>query len=98
MAPGVIKSSGLNNYPAPVQQLLQSLSKEIPAKRLGTESEVSAAVMFLLSPAAAYITGVTLAVDGGSSVYRQLAPVPNHERLPPWDGFHLSADIPELLK
>ncbi|KAF9370022.1 hypothetical protein CPC16_004023, partial [Podila verticillata] len=39
-----------------------------PSSRYGTESEVSAAVAFLLSPAAAYINGVNLEVDGGSSL------------------------------
>ena len=54
-----------------------------------------AAVAFLLSPAAAFISGVTLAVDGASHLYRQLAPVPNHSGIPAWDGFHLSADVPD---
>ena len=39
--------------------------KRIPAKRLGTAFDVAAAVLFLASPAAAYITGQTLVVDGG---------------------------------
>ena len=37
----------------------------IPAGRLGEAAEIAAAVAFLCSPAAAYITGQTLAVDGG---------------------------------
>jgi 3-oxoacyl-[acyl-carrier protein] reductase len=37
----------------------------IPGKRLGTAYDVAAAVLFLASPAAAYITGQTLVVDGG---------------------------------
>ena len=95
VAPGIIKSSGLKNYPKAVVSMIHGFQKEIPAKRLGTEAEVSSAVCFLLSPAAAFITGITMAVDGGSSLYRQIAPVPDHPGTPEWNGFHLAADLPE---
>ena len=42
-----------------------TLLKQIPAGRLGTPAEVAAAVLFLVSPQAAYITGETLHVNGG---------------------------------
>jgi citronellol/citronellal dehydrogenase len=95
VAPGVIASSGLHNYPPPVIQMLATMKNDIPAKRLGTEAEVSGLVAFLLSPAASYISGQTFAVDGGASLYRQLVPVADHDRMPVYDGFHLSADLPD---
>jgi 3-oxoacyl-[acyl-carrier protein] reductase len=39
--------------------------REIPAARLGTVDELAAAVVFLCSAPASYITGTTLLVDGG---------------------------------
>ncbi len=43
----------------------ESLAKQIPLARLGSAEEVAAAVVFLASPAAGYITGETLHVNGG---------------------------------
>lgn len=43
----------------------ESLAKQIPLARLGSADEVAAAVVFLASPAAGYITGETLHVNGG---------------------------------
>jgi 3-oxoacyl-[acyl-carrier protein] reductase len=43
----------------------QALLGQIPLGRLGTPADVAAAVLFLVSPQAAYITGETLHVNGG---------------------------------
>ncbi len=43
----------------------EALAGQIPLGRLGTAEEVAAAVVFLASPAAAYITGETIHVNGG---------------------------------
>ncbi|KAF9928895.1 hypothetical protein FBU30_002037 [Linnemannia zychae] len=68
VAPGLIISSGMKNYHETVVDLLADYHWMNPTSRYGTESEISAAVAFLLSPAASYINGVNLEVDGGSSL------------------------------
>jgi len=99
VAPGFIVSSGLANYPAPVQEMAAKVMPKNPSSRLGTESEVSTAVAFLCSPAAAFITGATLRVDGGASLQKEpLLPMLEHDRMPAWDGFHLAAEAPEAFR
>src|SRR5262249_30411875 len=79
VAPGIINSSGLKTYPPAVQEQLASIAREVPAQRMGTEREVAAAVVFLLSPAASFISGATLKVDGAGSLYRlQGYVIPEH--------------------
>jgi 3-oxoacyl-[acyl-carrier protein] reductase len=62
VAPGFIESAMTD---ALGQVAKDEAKKRIPAKRLGTAYDVAAAVLFLASPAAGYITGHTLVVDGG---------------------------------
>ncbi len=89
--PGYISTSGLDTYPTAAHESLRRVRRRIPMKRYGNEAEISAAVVFLLSPMAAYITGATIRVDGG--LHHNIGgfvAVPEHDRSPTWDGFHLS--------
>lgn len=62
VAPGFIESDMTATLgPA----IIDEAKKRIPAKRLGTAEEVASAVLFLASPAAGYVTGQVLTVDGG---------------------------------
>jgi citronellol/citronellal dehydrogenase len=96
VAPGLIFSSGMSTYDEAFQRTAAQNASRIPAGRVGTESETAAAVVFLLSPAAAYITGETLKVDGGSSLSKApMVPLEPHRAMPPYDGFHLAREVPE---
>lgn len=64
---------------------------------MGLEAEVSAAIAFLLSPGAAFITGVTLPIDGGAPLGGDIFPLGSEARSVPFDGFH-RAVTPEVLK
>jgi citronellol/citronellal dehydrogenase len=88
VAPGLIRSSGLDTYGEAARSLIEQVRRDIPAKRPGTEAEVAAAVTFLLSPAAAYISGATLAIDGASSLWRKTWEIDEHGHAPPpFEGF-----------
>ena len=62
VAPGFIESEMTE---ALGDAILGEVKKRIPAKRLGVPADVAASVLFLASPAASYITGQCIVVDGG---------------------------------
>jgi len=62
VAPGFIDTDMTSKLSDKQREMLLA---DIPMKRLGTSDDVAAAVAFLASPAAAYITGETLHVNGG---------------------------------
>lgn len=48
-----------------ISEIINEMESEIPAGRFAEAHEIAAAIAFLASPAAAYITGINLPVDGG---------------------------------
>ncbi|WP_203300141.1 SDR family oxidoreductase [Marinobacter sediminum] len=96
VAPGWIASSGMDNYPEQMKEWIRSLGDNVPIKRMGTESEVSAAICFLLSPGAAFISGDCLRIDGGASQGGRMWPFPKAKNNEPFNGFH-RATTPKVL-
>jgi citronellol/citronellal dehydrogenase len=96
VAPGWIASSGMDQYQGAVRAIIPKLRDHVPLRRLGTEAEVSAAIVFLLSPAAAFITGITVAIDGGAPLGTAMFPSADHQKSIPFDGFH-RAKAPDVL-
>ncbi|MCB1475336.1 MAG: SDR family oxidoreductase, partial [Rhodobiaceae bacterium] len=98
IAPGAIASSGLDTYDAKDTEFIQQqVAREIPMNRFGTEAEVSAAIVFLLSQAAAFITGTCIRVDGGAPNSRPIwGRIERTDASKPFNGFHRS-NAPAIL-
>lgn len=73
LAVGTILTEGLEQYGPDAAARWQ---RAIPLGRLGTPAEVAGLVAFLASPAGAYITATTIAVDGGADAWGMGEPVP----------------------
>ena len=97
VAPGWIASSGMDNYPPEMASMIRGMKDMVPLRRLGTESEVAAAIVYLLSPAAAFVSGACLRVDGAAPNAKRIWPeVGTGGSTPAFDGFHL-ASSPRVL-
>src|SRR5229473_7860115 len=98
VAPGAIASSGLDTYDAQDTAYIQNeIVSKVPLQRFGTESETAAAVVFLLSPAAAFITGSCIRIDGGAPNAREIwGALQRSHKSKPFNGFHRAA-MPEIL-
>jgi citronellol/citronellal dehydrogenase len=95
VAPGYIASSGMDHYPPEAGPMLREMRKTLPQGRFGTEAETSAAIVFLLSPAASFISGTVLRVDGARPQMRMgwqqtvaQADVQQRDAVKAFDGFH----------
>lgn len=66
LAPGFFPSEMTDQFP---DGYIDSQLARVPAGRAGDPDELAAAVVFLASPAANYITGTTLVVDGGLTAF-----------------------------
>ena len=73
VAPGSILTEGLEGYG---EAAIDAWARAIPLGRLGRPEEVAALIAFLATPAAAYVTGTTIVVDGGADAWGLGEPPP----------------------
>ncbi len=104
VAPGYIASSGMDHYPPEAGPMLREMRKTVPLGRFGTEAETSSAVVYLLSPAASFVSGSVLRVDGARPQVRMGWPMAlpdaqaqQREAVKPFDGFH-RAVVPKVFQ
>lgn len=98
VAPGWILSSGMDTYSGVFAEvIIPSLSNNVPLQRMGTESEVSSAIVYLLSEAAGFVSGVTLRIDGAASQGTRMYPLSDAKNSESYNGFH-RAFIPDVIK
>jgi citronellol/citronellal dehydrogenase len=76
LAVGTILTEGLEQYG---EAEAERWRRAIPLGRLGSPAEVAGLIAFLASPAGAYITATTIAVDGGADAWGMGEPVPVSE-------------------
>ena len=95
VAPGYIASSGMDHYPPEHGPRLRAMAATVPLGRFGNEAETSAGIVFLLSPAASFISGTVLRIDGarpqarlGWDIHHGDAATPPRDAVRPFDGFH----------
>jgi citronellol/citronellal dehydrogenase len=74
VAPGLIRSSGTAQYG---EAVVEQGRQRTPQKRAGAVEEVAHAICYLASPAAAFVTGAILHIDGGQSLWGDLWPIPD---------------------
>jgi citronellol/citronellal dehydrogenase len=86
----------MDTYDGMTRALIPQLRNHVPLGRIGVEAEVSAVICFLLSPAASFVTGVTVPIDGGSPLGNALYPLRKGRATAPFDGFH-RAVTPKVL-
>ena len=96
VAPGWIASSGMDHYGPEMRARIRGLHQYVPLGRLGMEAEVSAAIVFLLSPAAAFVSGSCLRVDGAAPNARRSSPLAARRANEAFNGFPL-AQRPKVL-
>ncbi len=97
VSPGWIMSSGMDTYQGDFAKfIIPSLSGNVPLKRMGTESEVSSAICYLLSEASAFVSGVTLRIDGAASQGTRMYALQDAKNSESYNGFH-RAFIPDVL-
>jgi NAD(P)-dependent dehydrogenase (short-subunit alcohol dehydrogenase family) len=69
VAPGTLDTPSRAEYFSAHPEAKKAMTDRVPFRRFGTPGEVAAAVRYLASPQAAYITGQTLVLDGGLTSY-----------------------------
>ena len=97
VAPGWIASSGMDTYPESMKNMIRNLKDHVPLQRIGSESEVASAIVFLLTPGANFISGNTIRIDGAASQGTRAWTLGKAKSSESYNGFH-RAYLPDVFK
>ncbi|KAJ3343463.1 hypothetical protein HDU93_008122 [Gonapodya sp. JEL0774] len=102
---GTIMGSGMKNYPPHILEMAIGSAKYTHSGRYGTEAEVSACVVFLLSPASSYVNGHVIQCSGGGQYLPGGVQDTTHEmvgfgesKVPIFMGFDIDPDTLDAPK
>jgi NAD(P)-dependent dehydrogenase (short-subunit alcohol dehydrogenase family) len=90
VAPGVVFNESAGDHYEKATgdaSLLQKAAPYTPAKRNGTVEEISSTVLFLLSPGASFISGISIDVGGGSHLTPNPFMFTQKLEYPPWPKY-----------
>jgi NAD(P)-dependent dehydrogenase (short-subunit alcohol dehydrogenase family) len=72
IAPGYVRTELIDQLVEEGKLALAAIEKRTPQRRMGTIEEIASAVVYVASPAAGFMTGSVINIDGGWSAYGYL--------------------------
>ena len=87
VAPGWVASSGMDSYPEAMRPMIKNLKHFVPLRRMAHRGRDQRGHRLPASPGAAFVTGITVPIDGGAPLGNAAFPTPDHNARRPSTAF-----------